>query len=95
MFGLRIRADKSGFNPFFRLLIPMPARLAVFDSDRRYAGDLLQVRRGSRTTPNREDWVTIPYRGSVACVLVVRFDAARASCRSWNGDYPQGVVTFN
>jgi hypothetical protein len=66
------------FNPFFQSLIPMPARLAVFDSERRYVGDLLWFSGGSQRSLSREDWVTIPHRGSIGCVVVVRFvDASK------------------
>src|SRR5208283_2130873 len=35
-------ASATFYNPFFDLRIPPPAELAVFDSDKRYIGDLLR-----------------------------------------------------
>ena len=54
------------FNPFFNRLIPVPATLAIFGSNKKYIGDLMANLNGSRRSINvNDDWV---YIGSLAYV---------------------------
>jgi hypothetical protein len=67
--GERFTADirftnRSGgdyfYNPFFNRLVPLPARLAIFDSSKKYLGDLLTWEGGSQKAVSSGDWQFIP-----------------------------------
>ena len=55
------------YNPFLCELVPLPAKLAVYDSQKKYRGDLLERIAGSRKTVSTNDWTYIPGNGYVGC----------------------------
>jgi hypothetical protein len=48
------------YNPFLNRLVPLPASLAIFDSSKKYIGDLLTWDGGSQVTVSSGDWQFIP-----------------------------------
>jgi len=60
-FSVDIRfTNKSGgedfYNPYYNRLFPLPICLAIYDSDKRYIGDLLHWQGGSRATVGYSSW---------------------------------------
>jgi hypothetical protein len=55
------------YNPFLRGLTPLPARLAIFSSDHKYLGDLIERQEVSRRTLSADDWTFIPSLCYVGC----------------------------
>jgi hypothetical protein len=73
LFSVDIRFLNSGggdefYNPFLRGQIPLPAGLAIFNSDHKYLGDLIEPEEASRLTPSADDWTFIPSLCYVGCV---------------------------
>jgi hypothetical protein len=67
---IRFRNGGGGddfYNPFFNHLVPLPARLAIFDSQHKYLGDLLRWEGGSRRSPGINEWAWIPGECYVGC----------------------------
>jgi hypothetical protein len=64
-FTIEIRFVTKGvgayyYNPFFMLFVPLPAQLAIFDSNEKYIGDLIPRGGPSRRTISSSDWFFIP-----------------------------------
>ncbi len=64
-FSVDIRfTNKSGgayfYNPFFNRLIPLSAKLAIYNSKKEYIGNLLYWEGGSRKNVASNDWKFIP-----------------------------------
>ena len=55
------------YNPFFQGLVPLPARLAIYNADHKYVGDLLFWEGGSRKTITTDDWNFVPGGCYVGC----------------------------
>ena len=53
-------AGDDFYNPFLRGQTPLPARLAIFNSDHKYLGDLITREESPRGTLRVEDWTFIP-----------------------------------
>lgn len=56
------------YNPFLRGQTPLPARLAIFSSDHKYLGDLIEPEEASRLTLSAEDWTFVPSLCYIGCV---------------------------
>ena len=72
-FSVDIRFLNSGggdefYNPFLGGQTPLPARLAIFSSDHKYLGDLIERDEASRTALRAEDWTFVPSLCYVGCV---------------------------
>lgn len=50
----------SCYNLYYDPLIPMPARLALYDSQKRYVCDLLERTQGSQKSIAARDWAEVP-----------------------------------
>jgi len=48
------------YNPFFDGLIPLPAQLAIYDSQKIYLGDLIADEGGSQKVGSEDEWIYIP-----------------------------------
>ncbi|MCK9589877.1 MAG: hypothetical protein M0Q93_11035 [Terrimicrobiaceae bacterium] len=48
------------YNPFFESLFPLPAQLAVYDTNKKFVCDLLEFKMGSRCLPSASVWTHIP-----------------------------------
>lgn len=59
------------YNPYFDSLTVQPAVLALFDSNKRYLGDLLARHHGSFRGPSASNWVNVGTGGFVGTSLVV------------------------
>ena len=51
------------YNWSFNGLIPFPGQLAIYDSEKKYIGDLLRFEGGSQRRPEDDDWLFL-YGGS-------------------------------
>ena len=56
------------YNPFLGGQTPLPARLAIFSSDHKYLGDLIEREELARETLGAGDWTFIPSLCYVGCV---------------------------
>lgn len=65
-------SELAFFNPYFNGLLSSPAQLAVFDSQKKYVGDLIQFIGGSQAMMTPKDWVLIPQSGFVSTSLKVK-----------------------
>ena len=73
-FDIDIRFYNNGggeyfYNPFFNRLIPLPAQLAIFDSEKKYLGDLIAWQGGSQVGVSASCWTSIPSGGYVGIRL--------------------------
>jgi hypothetical protein len=51
------------YNWNFIRLVPLPGKLAIYDAEKRYLGDLIRFTSGSRTTVGSNNWLFL-YEGS-------------------------------
>ena len=79
----------SFYNPFFTTTKPLPAQLAVYDSNNKYIGNLLRNVSDSQASPRGEDWVRVPSGGSVGAKLRLRVTDLAP------GEYYLQIVYFN
>jgi len=61
--------EHSYYNLYWNPFIPMPARLALYDSQKHYVCDLLERMGGSRTTVTPRFWADIPASGYAGMLL--------------------------
>lgn len=68
---VRFNASSPGtvFNPYFASLTVQPAELSLFDSNKRYLGNVLDRHYGSFRGPGPNDWVNIGTGGFVGTKL--------------------------
>lgn len=62
---------RSFYNLYWDPLIPMPGRLGLYDSQKRYVCDLLEKFGGSEKTIAASDWAEVPASGYVGKILYV------------------------
>ena len=60
-------AGDEFYNPFLGGQVPLPARLAIFSSDYKYLGDLIEREDVPRGRLSAEDWTFIPSLRYVGC----------------------------
>jgi len=61
-------AGDEFYNPFLGGGLPRPAILAIFNSEHKYLGDLIQREETSRVKLGLEDWTFVPTLCYVGCV---------------------------
>jgi hypothetical protein len=70
---IRLYNDSSDamncYNLYWDSLIPMPGRLALYDSQKRYVCDLLERLEGSQESITAHDWAEVPVSGYVGMLL--------------------------
>jgi hypothetical protein len=65
---LNTGAGDEFYNPFLGARTPLPASLAIFSSDHKYLGDLIERDEVPRVTLSAEDWTFVPSLCYVGCV---------------------------
>jgi len=94
-FSADIRFLNSGggeefYNPFFGVQTPLPARLAIFSSDHKYLGDLIERDEASRKMLSVEDWTFLPSLCYVGCVQRLTAGYIPATAESASRTLPPG-----
>ncbi len=97
--NIRFYNTSSGeyfFNPFFQRLIPKPAQLAIYDSNKQYVADLLTWQGGSRRSVTAGDWTFIPTDCYVGTKLTFTagYNPASSSRKLPAGDYYLQMIYF-
>lgn len=103
-FSVDIRFLNSGggeefYNPFLGVQTPLPAVLAIFSSDHKYLGDLIERDEVSRNALRAEDWTFVPslcYVGRVERLTAgyIPATAESASRTLPPGEYYVQVIYF-
>lgn len=60
------------YNPFFLRLVPLPGQLAIYDSEKRYIGDLIAFIQGSRTRVGTDNFILLREGNSVGAKIDFR-----------------------
>jgi len=94
-FSVDIRFLNSGggeefYNPFLGVQTPLPARLAIFSSDHKYLGDLIERDEASRKMLSVEDWTFLPSLCYVGCVQRLTAGYIPATAESASRTLPPG-----
>ena len=84
-------AQRSVYNPFFKHLIPFPAKLAIFDAKKKYIGDLLAFEVGSARRIYGTDWMVLPERGIVGARFEIEAGNVARTRYIKNRELPPGI----
>jgi len=89
---IRFFSESPGdyYNTYFNGLIPVPAKLAIFDSDKKYLGDLIEFIGGSRRRASSHDWTYIPsqcYVGTFLHPFIAGYIPSQSRYKLPDGDY--------
>src|SRR5688572_23348985 len=57
------------YNPFFDRTVAAPAQLAIYDSEKKYLGDLLYKEPSSNRNLDSRDWTFVPKGGFIGIKL--------------------------
>jgi hypothetical protein len=94
-FSVDIRFLNSGggeefYNPFLGVQTPLPAALAIFSSDHKYLGDLIERDEVSRKMLTAKDWAFVPSLCYVGCVERLTAGYIPATAESASRTLPPG-----
>ena len=84
------------YNPFFCRLIPLPAQLALYDSQKKYVGDLIEWLDGSQRPVLSSDWTFVYGDSHVGTKIRIPIPEMRVSgFKMVPGDYFVQMIFYN